>query len=203
MIIDKRLIGLCKVAAKDEMRPMLATVKVTEKKAVATDGYRLMTIETIDLPKEEKPTLGDLEHDEPSECILQAQKLEKLLKSIPKSTMPILEQAYTVKAGEGKSKVAYLDSDMDIVSQEFTRPSGEYPAYEKLLDQTKQYTDKRIARVNAKFLIETLQAIIAVGIENESYVDIEIADATRPIELTAKDVYGKEVYAMIMPLRRT
>ncbi len=200
MLLDKKLTAVCTIASKEEGRPVLQAVKLANGKATATDGFRLLE---IDLPKwdkyeEELPTTGHepLTNDEPYQIL--ATELKKALDLIPtKTTLPILQHAWTAK-GTRENTVKIISTNLETTnSPEFTLVEGNYPEVDKIKPQEAPVFE---ISVNAKLLAELLQAMVkAEPLANT--VKMSFYDPLKVVKLEAQDFDKRNIVGYIMPVR--
>jgi DNA polymerase III sliding clamp (beta) subunit (PCNA family) len=206
MLLHKRNLEIIKIAGMDDARyPMNSLYIDTEaKKAVVTDGHRLVTVSIPegvrdeDFPKVNGLTASPLAKS----CLLPAEAVEKVIKSIPKKpSLHILSYVAIdgVKTDADETLAHLCVTDLEA-PQVFTirKKEGAFPDYAKLLpnDQPSQ-----TICVNARYLMEILQ--LAQGYDARNcMVEIEVRGPEQPIVIKAKDRdSGQAFEALLMPLR--
>lgn len=204
MILDKAIIGICKIASKESVRPALSSVQLKDGKATATDGYKLITIPLLPEEGEDAPDMGyTLLHGDSH--LLKADELEKALKLVPtKASLPILTKAWTAK-GDYDNTVKILSTDLNTKNaSELTETQADFPNTQKVLDDLNEKEVKATLRIDARYLKEMLDAMLKAGLQNNysKYVDIEIRGEFDPLKLTAEVGKDRKIEAIIMPVRK-
>lgn len=200
-IIDKVILAACQIASKDDSRPVLSGIKFEKDRAVATDGFRLITVTYPDQDPNDMPQLGErVLNDE--EVVLPAKNVEAALKRIPKNpNLPILNCAVIEKEKDGV--VTITSTDLNSFSEEKVRKiDGTYPEYQKILDSTKAKEVTAKFSVNAQLMSETLKAMATAlkYLGNATTVAVEVRGSNDPILITCESKERK-IEALVMPVR--
>jgi len=203
MIIDKRIIGVAMATSKDEIRPVLASVKFKDGKQIGTDGFYMLMIQEKNVDKADIPIIEDKKYEPVEEAMIPAKELIAFAKKIKKSnTLPILENAWTIPTEEGSIKL--ITTDLDNSSYLQTRKvAGEYPNVDKIIDEAK--AKKPVIEINfsPKKMRELLQAMEKAGLDQGySMVTMQLTGVNDAIVLTGNDSEKREVFGMLMPMKK-
>lgn len=198
--ITKDLLVAAKFAAKDGIRPVLASVMIDNEKMVATDSYKLIEIkhganEAKDFPIVEGNTqVESLEKP----VLIMAKDVLKKMKFTSVRGLPVLDDA--VLANESEKTISLLTTDMETANAlQFRKVDGQFPDYERVMP-AKDKEPLVTVKLNALLLAEVLAAF-----ESDSYakngIELKIYGVLDPIviEGTEKDNLNKR--AMLMPLK--
>ena len=203
MIIDKRIIGITMVTSKDEIRPILASVKFKDGKQIGTDGFCMLMIQEKNVDKTEIPVIEAKKYEPVEEAMIPAKELMDFVKKIKKNNiLPILENAWTIPAEEGYVKL--ITTDLANSSYLQTRKiNEEYPSVDIIIDEAK--AKKPVIEINfsPKKMRELLHAMEKAGLDQGcSMVTMRLTNVNDTIILTGNDSEKREVFGMLMPIKK-
>src|SRR3990167_10389970 len=213
MLLDKKLLGLVKIASNDQGRPVLNGILLSASRAIATDSFRLLEIDLhsepdIDLPDVGMPKIEDVGEKH----LLPAVEFGKALSAIPvKPLISVLGYAWTSTGHEGTVKIVSTNLT-SITAPDIKEVAGDYP------DTHKEFPTSEVKAttiLDIKLLSGLLDAISKAGIEK---IKIEIRGLSEPVVLLGEIPDGnkrvenpngthtfekiiRKVRGLIMPLR--
>ena len=197
MTFNKHNLKIIECAAKDETRPALSGLFITENYTCATDSYCLMEVSN---PKVNKEDLPIIPNSKPAHycdpAIIPAKAIQKVLQNLPKNTtLPILQNAW-LGSKTDKKTAEILTTDLEIANPVITRKTeAQFPDYKKIIPKDKP---EKTINVNPEILIKVLKQF--VGFTDSSNVKIQISDKLSPIKISA---HNKEqnMVGLVMPLK--
>lgn len=205
-LLPKYLKAIGAFFSKDETRPILTTVHLTNDYVVATDSYRLVKITyegmgAQDFPKigGQLPMEGTLDRDAAN---IDGKTFIKALSSIPakprgwkKGALPVLHNVAVM--GETDHTVSFGVTDLDQSTIFVARKvEGTFPPYEDLMAGIPEA--KAAVAVDAKFLQEMAKAVLDFG---GKHVTISVASSLKPVKFTASNDQGGTFTGLQMPVR--
>ena len=203
LLINKAAGIVARFASKDTYRPILNGVLMTNTQLVATDSYRLAT---VDLPK----TDGDFPVVDGREVpdalakpiIIPSKDLTEALRNIPRQNstaikaLPILNHVGVVPYGD---KAALIATDLETDRIVTTRPlAGAFPNYEQIMPaEDAEYAVK--IGLNPRFLWEAAKAADDFLGKSLAPLTLHVTGPRKPIIITADN--GEQVLTqLIMPV---
>jgi len=202
MFYNKNNLLVHKIASRDNTRPVLSAVKFEPNQTVATDGYKLMMVQTP--PDNPTGDVGDeiglpAIYNENYSPILDRVDVERAIKAMPK---PIkhLEWLNGVFLTENtKEQRAELSThEGSGLSKQTAKPiEGEYPDFMSILP--KGEPKARVA-VNVKILKQIVDTINMMDVP-ANIIHIEVREPLEPVSISCKTEQKQQVQAVIMPVR--
>lgn len=192
MILNKKLLGLCRIINKDHHVKELRGVLFKDDEAIATDSFMLLRVKTES--GSENTAVDKRYPNRPIQGIFNGTQLLNFLNRLvdfhPSRAWTSTENDFT--------KLITVDHNGTTIS-EIERIDGKYPEYEKLLVFDKPEVLK--VRVNPKLLITLLQAIVESLIWNNNQVDLTFYGNDQPIKIEPAKKDGENVTGILMPIR--
>lgn len=186
-----------KIASKDESRPILNGVKFEPEATIATDGFKMLIVET---PKDvEADDMGDLPSVNQSNynVVIDKDTVENVRRSLPKKPiLPWLKNAYFTDSSDDVAQMITTDG---LSSQKHSAHvvEGDYPAYAAVIPSGSPLAN---THVNVKFLKQLVDTLNQMDIE-ENTIQINVYADDMPVTITAKTEQDQNVQAVIMPVK--
>lgn len=213
MMYNKNNLAIHRIAGIDESRPVLAGVRFESNATVATDGYKLMIVET---PKDSDDQAVDgldgirikQGHDN---VVIDRNTVAKIERELPKK--PLFEWLRgTFFTATSDSQVAELmTTDGVNHTKHIAKPiEGEYPDYAKIIPKDKPAVT---VAVNSKLLKQIIDTFCAMDLRGTAHIikiqlfdnhaGIDSPTSLMPMSITAETIEGQNVQAVLMPIRTT
>lgn len=213
MMYNKNNLAIHRIASSDESRPILTGVRFESNATVATDGYKLMIVQTA--PDSADQVVDGLDgirvkegHDN---VIIDRQTVAKIERELPKK--PLFEWLKgTFFTATSDDKVAELmTTDGVNHTKHIAKPiEGDYPDYNAIMPKGKPAIK---VGFNAKMMKAIIDTFLAMSLPDSAntitlslYANDEGIDdqySLKPISMTAKTNEGQNVQAVLMPVRVT
>lgn len=196
-MLNKRNLAVAQFASKEASRWVMQAIKVDKDATVATDGHRLVWVSKPSSKSVDFPTVDGFEGgQDDASFLLDADAAKAIEKVIPKSKIPILNNAAVRVDGE-QAIVCVTNLDNPQVFK--PRPvSGQYPNFDMVMP--KDAPTFQIA-VNAEYLAQI--AKFAAQFSDNHKVVLSFYGTTadnKPMRFDASD--GEQgMTAVLMPLR--
>jgi len=213
MYYNKKQLEAVKFASKDETRQAIAGLYFEENRVVATDGHRLMVVNSTPSndTRESFPPSDDFAEPKTGEDFepftVPRKTVEKITKNIP-SKMGENDCLEVIKIAPSKNpkKIACQTFDFEETTTVETKPvEGRFPDYRQVLPD---YSGYQKIGINGAYLAEMAKELSKYDTKGKMVVlhiaPPEIAgegyDKGRII-ITAEDENGTKAEAVIMPMR--
>jgi hypothetical protein len=195
MIINKKVLGVCSVASKDNYRPQISSVHFTKDYIEATDGYMLLRTITP-IPSEDPEDIKVRELNLPTEQLAKILRMIHTGKKIP----TVMQRAWIKSIDIDKKTVSVSTSDMGATTTiEMGIPEGNFPDMQTIIETAISNKSKAVTAFNPKLMIKLLQAMILSGAG--SVVEMKISEPLDGIVLKGTDDENKDILALLMPTR--
>lgn len=202
MLLDKAVLGLAKLAPKEESRFSLTAIAVESKCATVTNGHYLVNVSGPRVSDKDFPETPGLVHktfaDGPmAEVVLVARDAAlAALKALPrKTTLPTLQNA-----AMGEDKRLYVNT-LDS-SQSFDhRREGQFPNWRAVMPTGEPTAE---VELDAQYLKALCEYVIehAEGSRNgQTPVRFTLYGAEKAIRMDAPTENGGQILCVLMPLR--
>lgn len=198
MLYNKNNLAVAVCAAKNSIRPELATVCFTKDYTVATDSYRLLEVSVPKVDENEFPKIDGKEVEKTIEdkILLSAKEISKI-KIKKNKHLSILDNVGIMKNDSGKRMI--VSTDLETTTR--TSPGeveDSYPDYHSLFSDGKDILAE--ITVNAQLFSELLKAM--QGINHAGLVTLKIRKdhVNKPIEIHAAS-QTQSGRAILMPCR--
>jgi len=208
MIFNKKILGVTAIASKDSSNPQLKSVRFEGNKAIATDGFLLITAELPDVQLEMLPTNEEYTFEDINDISVDAETIALIARSIEKDVKASKTQvekknyAFTVKGEDGKVKIATIntkDFENRYIAVEKEVTEGEFVNWGKVAGEDKPLLAS--TSFNIDLMIKMLQAMKKTGVAGDSAtVKLLITDKKDPIVIMGSDEEAKEVKGIVMPV---
>ena len=205
LLVSKATACITRYASRDESRPILTGVLVTNDEVVATDSYRLGI---VTLPRSEQDTPADFPHvnGEPvatsldAPVVLPAKAIADAVKNIPKTCLPILANV-ALRPSEDGHTVGLVTTDLKDSRVVTARViEGEYPSYKRLLPDPDSFVAS--VALNYGFLADVCAAAkVFDGAKSTPLILHLQASPYQPCILTMHNAYtGQDFTTLLMPV---
>lgn len=228
MYIPKKLAAIAAIASTDQTRLAIASVCAErtaggKPRLTATDGRMLLSVTWLEESHEQAPKgFGTLPAEPGWGVAIPAEALVAAAKVPPKN--PIIPIYGTVAIPEIEGERLALQARDPKGGKEYTAeveviPATDYPDYHQVvveprrLVETEGYdrdADKRCVRitVDARLLARLAKTFVDMSIpsgsKGEVGIDLEVPlNDIDPITITRKEGGGTELYALLMPMRKS
>lgn len=192
-LIDKSILALAKVH-KDHGATKFVHV-YPDGRAMATDGFTLCEIRTVQENQESAPVLEKEWHDLKKPILLPAEAISKKQKFEDGKALPILSNGFLIKS-KNKGAVRIRTTNLETTTEVEYRIGEEKPIkYEQLFPEKPASQD--VYDVN--FLLQLIRQIKECGIREVRFLREE--GERKPLVLTGYDTgTKKDLRALIMPV---
>lgn len=213
MLYNKNNLLVYKVAGNDDARPILEAVKFTPTGTIATDGYKLMIVQTP--PDTDTEVFEGLDGLRPNDGnyspIIDRGTVEKVLKNLPAKVIGDFQWLKgTFFTATSDNEVAELiTTDGVNHTKHIAKPiQGDYPDYQKIMPKGKPDIEVGLSIHHLKGIIDTLKSMglfdtagtIKLGLyKNEG--EEAGKPSLKPVSIEAMTDQGQKVQAVIMPVR--
>lgn len=195
MLYNQHNLNVAKIASTSD-RPELAAVFCTDKKTVASDGYRLLEMSTPSNAVMEEFTGAGKKPMKGCEPFMISAKALSKVKIIRNKTLPGTEYVGLGHLDDKRAELLTIDEDLNVQTHTINRVEGKYPDYQKIIPQGKPIAE---VQVNGEFLSSLLDIMSKLSVLKA--VTIKIYDTNAPIVLEASNENQKAL-GILMPLRQ-
>lgn len=203
-LLNKKNLEIIKIASADQTRLALNGLYVDGDTTVATDGHRVIRVQTQSPAVEDWPANG-VKWDKEEPFIMDKKTVEKALKNIPKKTdLPILQNVGVGLIHTDQydpKKIVCQTTDLDTTDNVESKPiDGIYPDYKRIIPDYEDKEQYQCVAISAKYLKEVCM-ILEKYQEKSSRIQLYIKDENHSIVLTAEDDNETKATAIIMPMK--
>jgi len=209
-LFNKWNLGLWRFAAKDveKRRYPLKGVRLTARNSIATDGRRLVVIDTPDDKPEDFPAVPGFEAKKNGRPFLLGSDGAKTLeKKIPKPSKcrfkPILQNMAMVSKGHSATFAA-TDLDVNAAPEgtgvwKYTAMQGKFPDWKGVVKHFDTAETQATVELDGSMIAEVLAYLHKFS--EERGVTLEVQGPGDALRITAENKStGQKAFALVMPL---
>lgn len=200
MLYNKNNLVISALTSKDDTRPVLTGVLFQSEATIATDGYKMIMVET---PKDDSVSdfnASDMPVpiDSSKSTNIPKDTVDSIARSLPrKPILPWLSNAYFTEKSDDICQIVTTDG---VNHQKHTvKPiEGQYP------DVMKVFPDgPAVATVNLniKHLKEVIDCLSKMDLQDSKTVKIRVYADLKPVSFELKTKQGQRVQALLMPCK--
>ena len=210
MMYNKNNLAIHRIASADESRPVLTGVRFESNSTVATDGYKLMIVQTP--PDDGSEAIEGLDglHTQAGHYNVNIDRktIATIERDLPKKPMFEWLKGMFFTASSDDKVAELMTTDGVNHTKHIAKPiEGEYPDYNAILPKGKPSQSVAFNVKQMKGLIDTFNAMNlestagVIKLDLYANTDSDSPTSLKAMQFTAKTSEGQNIQAVLMPVR--